>query len=267
MQRLTQDPYYNAVICKYGYAMTCHKAQGGEWKNVFVDMGRYGGTANEDYFRWAYTAITRAFGKLWLYRAPEFNYISHLVVEPIQHSANIKVSIHTERGDFKNDRFNRVSALAKKTGIRLTEDRGRAYQHWFMFSDDSGNNAILSLWYNNKGYKDGIIIQNSSSEEFAQVCRSLLEDSIAPSSVPFKDSDRPFAEKLVDFLKSQLMELDIRLLDITQEQYQDVFHLKTDGLAKLILHYTAKGNYTYMKPISSLGTEDNKLEALRQKFI
>ena len=67
---LYNDPYYNSVICKYGYAMTCHKAQGGEWENVFVDMCRYGGTANEDYFRWAYTALTRASKKIWHFRSP-----------------------------------------------------------------------------------------------------------------------------------------------------------------------------------------------------
>ena len=79
--------------------------------------------------------------------------------------------------------------------------------------------------------------------------------------------DRPFAEKLVTFIKSQINELDIALLNITQEAYQDVFHLKTDGFAKIGIFYTNKGNYTYMRLQSSLGSDDVKLEALRQRFI
>ncbi len=71
---MASDPYYNAVVCKYGYALTCHKAQGGEWHNVFVDMDRHRDTATESYFRWAYTAITRGSRKVWHYRAPRFNF-------------------------------------------------------------------------------------------------------------------------------------------------------------------------------------------------
>ncbi len=48
---------------------------------------------------------------------------------------------------------------------------------------------------------------------------------------------------------------------------QDVFHLKTDGIAQIGLTYTAKGNYTYMRLTSSLGSLDSKLKALRERFI
>ena len=41
--RMKTDPYLHALICKYGYAITCHKAQGGEWEKVFVDMDKLGG--------------------------------------------------------------------------------------------------------------------------------------------------------------------------------------------------------------------------------
>lgn len=54
------DPFVNALRVKYGYAVTCRKAQGGEWPTVFVDYSRGGSQYTEDYFRWAYTATTRA---------------------------------------------------------------------------------------------------------------------------------------------------------------------------------------------------------------
>jgi len=72
MKKLKTDPHFNAVQVKYGYAITCHKAQGGEWKNVFLDIGYI----PEDYmgvnfYRWLYTAFTRASQKLYLVNLPD----------------------------------------------------------------------------------------------------------------------------------------------------------------------------------------------------
>ena len=65
--KIKQDPYFNALQIKYAYAVTCHKAQGGQWKNVFVDQGYIpDDTDMKDYCRWLYTAITRAKNKLFL---------------------------------------------------------------------------------------------------------------------------------------------------------------------------------------------------------
>lgn len=264
---LNKEPYYNAVICKYGYAMTCHKAQGGEWENVFVDMCRYGGTANEDYFRWAYTALTRASKKIWHFRSPDFNYISSLIVEEITPSTKIKVSNYAEDTDFCKSRFLRIQSRAQTLGLTISEDRTKPYQHLITFSDGQSNSATYQLWYGAKGYSAKDVLVSSSSEDFSLICTPIIEASYAPECVPFSAPNRPFAEKLVSFIRSQLDETGIQLLDITQENYQDVFHLKTDGLAQIGLTYTSKGNYTYMRLTSSLGTLDTKLQALRQRFI
>lgn len=56
-----KSPYFNALQVKYGYAVTCHKAQGGQWRNVYVDMGHIPAEAmGMDFYRWLYTATTRA---------------------------------------------------------------------------------------------------------------------------------------------------------------------------------------------------------------
>lgn len=267
ISHLKNDSYYNAVICKYGYAMTCHKAQGGEWENVFVDMCRYGGTANEDYFRWAYTALTRASKRIWHFRSPDFNYISNLIVEEIKPSANIKISNYSGNGNFCDSRFERLTKLAIQNGLSVSEDRSKQYQHIITFADKNGATTIFQLWYKATGYSAKDVLLSSTSEEMTAVCTSLIDASYAPGLVPFSAPDRPFAEKLVSFVKSQIEEIGIQLLDITQENYQDVFHLKTDGIAQIGLTYTAKGNYTYMRLTSSLGSLDSKLKALRERFI
>ncbi len=65
---LRKDPYYNALQVKYAYAVTCHKAQGGQWASVFVDMGYIPPEAYQtlDLYRWLYTAVTRATTRLTL---------------------------------------------------------------------------------------------------------------------------------------------------------------------------------------------------------
>ena len=72
MEKLREDPYYNALQVKYGYAVTCHKAQGGQWKSVFLDQGFISPDGlGTDYYRWLYTAFTRASEKLYLVNWPE----------------------------------------------------------------------------------------------------------------------------------------------------------------------------------------------------
>ena len=61
------DPYFNALQVKYAYAVTCHKSQGGQWANVYIDQGFINDDVlNKDYYRWLYTALTRATDKVYL---------------------------------------------------------------------------------------------------------------------------------------------------------------------------------------------------------
>lgn len=67
IKKIKEDPFYNAVQVKFAYAVTCHKAQGGQWKNVFIDQGFFRDEMlTTEYLRWLYTAITRASEKLYL---------------------------------------------------------------------------------------------------------------------------------------------------------------------------------------------------------
>ena len=64
---IKKDPYYNALQVKFAYAITCHKAQGGQWPVVFVDQGYLTEEMmDKPYYRWLYTAVTRASEKLYL---------------------------------------------------------------------------------------------------------------------------------------------------------------------------------------------------------
>ena len=67
MAKIKENPYLNALQVKFAYALTCHKAQGGQWENVFVEMGYIpDNKPDTDYYRWLYTALTRATQNLYL---------------------------------------------------------------------------------------------------------------------------------------------------------------------------------------------------------
>ena len=66
-KEIKQNPYFNALQVKFAYAITCHKSQGGQWENVFVEQGYFSSDMlNKEYFRWLYTALTRTTKKLHL---------------------------------------------------------------------------------------------------------------------------------------------------------------------------------------------------------
>jgi exodeoxyribonuclease-5 len=66
-EAVKNNPYFNALQIKFAYAVTCHKAQGGQWERVFIDQGMF--NRNEisiDYLRWFYTALTRSTDRVYL---------------------------------------------------------------------------------------------------------------------------------------------------------------------------------------------------------
>ena len=66
-KKIKEDEFFNALQIKFAYAITCHKSQGGQWENIFVDLGYFTDQMlDKAYLRWLYTAITRATKKLYL---------------------------------------------------------------------------------------------------------------------------------------------------------------------------------------------------------
>jgi ATP-dependent exoDNAse (exonuclease V) alpha subunit len=80
LKELKLNPYYNALQIKFAYAVTCHKAQGGQWEAVFVDQGYLTDEmVNTDFLRWFYTACTRATNELFL-----VNFNQKFYLDPVE---------------------------------------------------------------------------------------------------------------------------------------------------------------------------------------
>jgi exodeoxyribonuclease-5 len=72
VEHMQQDRYFNALQVKFAYSVTCHKAQGGQWKSVFLDLGYFtDDMISLDYLRWLYTAFTRATERMYLVNFPD----------------------------------------------------------------------------------------------------------------------------------------------------------------------------------------------------
>jgi exodeoxyribonuclease-5 len=76
MQSVKKSIYFNALQIKFSYAMTCHKSQGGQWRTVFVEKPYLPNGVDLSYYRWLYTAITRAENKLYLIGFDDSNFES-----------------------------------------------------------------------------------------------------------------------------------------------------------------------------------------------
>lgn len=117
-QAIRSDPYFNALFMRFGYALTCHKAQGGEWENIFIDINR----TNNDLktksgFTWLYTALTRARKTAFLIDLPvarEFN-----LNDPFQHFA-----LSVQKALLQN-------------GFELIEQRGLEYELQLFIKKDN----------------------------------------------------------------------------------------------------------------------------------
>lgn len=262
--RMKTDPYLHALICKYGYAVTCHKAQGGEWEKVFVDMDRLGGTQTNGYFRWAYTAITRSSKCLWHFASPEFNAVSKMVV--MQIGKTDKISYYVPKGEnFLDWYFNRVSSACAEQGIICTENRNYAYQQLLTFEKE-GKTCTIQKWYKKDGYSTKRTPAVTNDTEFYAFVERLMDELIVPEELPFEPKTE-FAPKLHELVIATAKELGIRVLNICQEQWKDIYYLKTTPYeSALVFFYNAKGMYSSVTPQSTGGAEDKLLQAFCEKI-
>ena len=74
--KVKKNPFFNSLQVKYSYAITCHKSQGGQWENVFIEKPYLKEGPNKNYLRWLYTAITRAKKSLFLIGFPDKDFKS-----------------------------------------------------------------------------------------------------------------------------------------------------------------------------------------------
>lgn len=209
---LSTDPYARCILLKFGYAVTCHKAQGGEWSNAFVfwDKGvktdfnffnetqdRVGKT-NADFYRWAYTAVTRASDKLYCINPPFFTSFTEMVyMGPEVQNAFNELTANTddmveldidellpvfERFNLSEapitiqDHFIKIWYYFQKQYIDITGWDRLGYEIRYNFKRGDENTAFI-FWVNGKNefkVNFNIIQKQTNSKDLAETITNLL---------------------------------------------------------------------------------------------
>lgn len=256
---IKSDLYFNAIQAKYGYAITCHKSQGGEWISVFVDFQVFMGKMSKSYFRWAYTAITRTSKTLLSIDAPQFNAFNQFVVRDIERINRPMAGMYyapNSQIDPVADRLEKIKKMASNQSYSLTE-RKLNNQFELTFTKES-NTAKVQLWYGNQGFTK-TTWADFSNIGFKSDINQLLKSSIIPDRIEYSPRFE-FQKGLHDYILEILEKNELKLITIVQNEWNDQYFILTEADCSMIeFFFNDQHIYTYAKPKSTAGKEDTLL--------
>jgi len=278
---LKKDIYYNALRVKYGYAITCHKAQGGEWDATFVD---YNGRASlrDEPLRWAYTATTRAVRSCYAANAPHVTLFSRFAIGDIQNLSKVPVDafsldevpvspFHTEvQHRAKSLKYWEVIKLLEGTPFQLKKvsslgDFQERYTIAFQEEEDE-----FDTYHNAAGIFQDFKAVHSKKREWQEEVLSII--NVADNRVIYNIKYTPsieVLERLFGLMHALTDDLKIKITNVLEkvENYYALYFLKTDAQIALIqFYFNSKGQLTRALPKSMLAKSDDKLTQLIQKL-
>jgi len=293
-EAICTDPFFNCILLKFGYAVTCHKAQGGEWEHTFVfwDKGvpshfnffesqqSSHGKTNADFFRWAYTAITRASGKLYCINPPCFNSFSGMsfidshvqsayqeltsqTVPPIEIKLEGAVLQALESFRLQDapppiqDHFLSNWHKLSKQFIDIVgwERKGYEIRYYFKRGKET---AAFKFWVNGQNqFKDKFqkLPGGTNSDELFGAISKLIEspihvkvsrkngEPIFPKIVFDKEMEeqQPFLKFLFDSLTEQIQLLNIEAVGVNHQNYRERYAFLR-GTEKAVIDFEYDGN-------------------------
>lgn len=278
------DPFFNALQVKYGYAMTCHKAQGGEWGTVAVDFNDGRGRRNEDYFRWAYTAITRARTQLFTINAPRFDALSDLrwdapavpstaetmpLTDPAPAADPDWASYAFAAGQeplFARHRQLRDAWQAKDIGI-VRLDHLQYCERYQVTR--AGGQATVQYWYkaNFKISQVAHEAHDPGHEALAAEAVALMRECLLAGTVPTDDAPAPldFIQDLQDRIRSALADTPIHLVGSQTLPYRLRLQFAMDGQqVALDFIHNRKQVWTQVTEVGGSGASRGLINRLQQ---
>ena len=193
---LKDDEYFNCLRLKYGYAVTCHKAQGGEWSNAFVDFSTSMGYFTESYFRWAYTALTRAKETLYALNPPDFGALTPVrsVDRSIIQPRTDLLVVAAERTkdseslgiDDKPLRLAVYHCVADRVEDLEGEIKGIGTHDWqeaYLFAN-AWEEARIAIYYNAQNVISRVVLQKGSGQGWAEDIHRALAELQGKTVVP-----------------------------------------------------------------------------------
>lgn len=272
-EALLSDEYHNAIRAKYGYAVTGHKCQGGEWGKVFVDYTDRTGL-DDDSLRWAYTATTRAQKTLYVANLPHITPFSKFRIETIQKCKNMDpecrilnevatTPFHDEKvSNGVRAKYHCIARNMEYTPYKIISVQSRPYLEIYSIQTPDGVDRY------DLNYKAGAIFQAAkivSPNQHSALLKIMLNDERGMSyKFGYTPSDESH-NKLYDLIRSACDTLCVQITNVVEhkEDFSTVFYMRTSNTFSYIKVYiNADGFITYAKPMSLKGDEDGELSAI-----
>ena len=276
---LKSDDFYNAIRVKYGYSITGHKSQGGEWKSVFVDyFGRV--SLRKDPLRWAYTVTTRASETMYAINFPEFGQFQKLKF------SNIGSITHIPNDAFDFDKVP-LSPFHK-----IIDNRCKSWLYWNVFEKLENSDFTIKdiksekylekymftyfdeeidaqIYHKQSGFfeKDFEITSNkTSATERLETLLSKRNEVIFPFEYK---ATLPFLEGLYNIVSASCNDLDIRIFNISEniDKYYINYYFETSNKISYIQFFFNKnGEFSTAMPKTFGDINDEKLFNLIEKI-
>jgi hypothetical protein len=275
-EAIRTDKYFNALQIKYGYAITCHKAQGGEWLNSIIDFKTSQSIHTETYFRWIYTAITRCKKQLYSISNPSFSQLSKIKnkekndVESIdinnvfeEDKINIPQSLEIEN-KLQKAIFKMVSSILDPI-YKVDNIQHFEFFERYHFEKDEKNSTV-DIVYNKKNkisnIRANVIDEDTQNlvKNFNGLIGRVLNINVFEnndrSSISFP-VDKGFLQDFYNEIKLKLNNSGICISKIDHNQYQEKYYFtRNDKLSVILFYYNSKGVITRMIPEDNSSNSD-----------
>jgi len=274
-EALIHDMYFNSLRVKYGYAITCHKAQGGEWETAFVDYSRRNGLS-DDALRWCYTATTRARKTLYVINAPHITTFTGLNFRPIAKISKSPANFFHEDKKLSVELMPQTALIGtrlkcqglidalKDTPYELFNIQSYQYQDKYVvnLNDGTEKHFILHAFYDVNGiYK---LLPNDSGDVDKDRLSEIFNKALYSDwSFPYNPSSKVY-EDLYRRMLCECESIGIMITNIVEETDKCfvTYNLITDARFACIQFYISGGRLSTAMPRSEYGDNDLKLQQL-----
>lgn len=275
---LRSDPYFNALRIKFGYAVTCHKAQGGEWNNTFLNCKTSMGYFNSSYFRWLYTGITRAKENLFTLDEPHFTIGGNLQPPKIENIAprqdilvlsdeilemEIPFDLPNETPFLRNI-FLAVNDILKDANLKINSIKHANYLEHYTFSQGN-ENVVFKIHFNNQNkitsiekpvnssaFSDSIYLALIQIKNKEIILQEKLNESPAEIDFVF---DKPFLKDFFESIKLRIKQSNIYISNVEHNPFHEIYEFKKDGfIAVYKFWYDGKGIFKKTELINNRTT-------------
>jgi hypothetical protein len=278
-ESLKNDPFFNALRVKFGYAITCHKAQGGEWKQVFVDY--YGRVSlKTDPLRWCYTATTRAIETLYAINPPNFgNFtqlkfssigkIGTLPLDSLDLSNIVPSPFHsTNAHKAKSLKYWDVLEKIENTDFQIENLESRDYLERYTLKN---NDSVFQIEGHHKGSGHFVdqfkVISGALDSNTKEQIESIFNDKLGINITPNYHPKKPFLEELYTNIQSICLDLSITVTNVVENKNYVNYYFVTDSICSYIqFYFNDKDLLTTAMPKTFECIDDNKLTLLIEKL-